>query len=175
MPQEVFDAINNERRWWSGEIAGDTNKLGAEFTYTYGNMHKSTQRATEFVPGKKIVWRVTDADLIFIKDKTELRFTHVGLVPEFECYGGCSGAWSALVDGNLRKLIETGKKPVRCACIAVSRGRRCSALALSMGSKAVSVCGAVVASHRVVSRIQRKTRTSLTEKRNDDKYANKQG
>jgi uncharacterized protein YndB with AHSA1/START domain len=126
-PQEVFDAINNVRQWWSGEIAGNINKLGAEFTYTYSNIHKSTQRVTEFVPGKKIVWRVTDAELTFVKDKTEwvgtdivfeiakkgakteLRFTHVGLVPEFECYGGCSGAWGALVDGNLRKLIETGK------------------------------------------------------------------
>jgi hypothetical protein len=82
---------------------------------------------TEFVPGKKVVWHVTDAELTFVKDKTEwigtdivfeiarkdgkteLRFTHVGLVPAFECYGGCSGAWGALVDGNLRNLITTGK------------------------------------------------------------------
>ena len=90
-------------------------------------MHKTTQQVTEFVPGKKVVWHVTDAALTFVKDKTEwigtdivfeiarknhkteLRFTHVGLVPAFERYSGCSGAWSALVEGNLRKLIETGK------------------------------------------------------------------
>jgi hypothetical protein len=125
-PEQVFTAINNVRGWWSGEIAGDTNKLGAEFTYRYKDMHKSTQKITEFVFGKKVVWHVTDADLTFAKDKkewigtdivfeiakkggnTELRFTHVGLVPAFECYGGCSGAWGALVNGNLRKLIETG-------------------------------------------------------------------
>jgi hypothetical protein len=41
--------------------------------------------------------------------KTELRFTHAGLVPAFECYGGCSGAWGELVDRNLRNLIATGK------------------------------------------------------------------
>jgi hypothetical protein len=126
-PEQVFAAINNVRGWWSGEITGDTKNLGASFTYRYRDMHRSTQKITEFVPGRKVVWHVTDADLTFVKDKkewigtdivfeiakkgarTELRFTHVGLVPAFECYGGCSGAWGALVGGNLRKLIETGK------------------------------------------------------------------
>ena len=126
-PNEVFTAINNVRGWWSGEIDGDADRPGAEFTYRYNDMHRSTQQVTEFVPGKKVVWHVTDAQLTFAKDKTEwigtdivfeiarkngkteLRFTHVGLVPAFECYGGCSGAWGALVEGNLRNLITTGK------------------------------------------------------------------
>lgn len=126
-PEKVFSAINNVRGWWSGEIDGVTNKLGAEFTYRYKDMHRSTQKITELVPGKKVVWHVTAAELTFVSDKkewigtdivfeiakkgdkTELRFTHVGLVPAFECYGGCSGAWGALVDGNLRQLIITGK------------------------------------------------------------------
>jgi len=125
-PDRVFAAINNVCGWWSGEITGDTNKLGSEFTYRYENMHKSKQKITELVPGKKVVWHVTEAELTFVKDKkewigtdivfeiakkggkTELRFTHVGLVPTLECYGGCSGAWGGLVDRNLRKLIESG-------------------------------------------------------------------
>ena len=126
-PQRVFDAINNVRGWWSGEIEGETRKVGATFTYRYKDLHKSTQQVAEFVSGKKVVWHVMDAELTFVKDKkewvgtdivfeiaskdgkTELRFTHAGLVPAFECYGGCSGAWDALVNGNLRKLITTGK------------------------------------------------------------------
>jgi uncharacterized protein YndB with AHSA1/START domain len=126
-PEEVFKAINNVRGWWSGEVDGNPDRRGAEFTYRYKNMHKSTQRVTEFVPGKKIIWHVTDAELTFVKgktewtgtdivfeiakkgNKTELRFTHVGLVPAFECYGGCSGAWGALIGRNLRNLINTGK------------------------------------------------------------------
>jgi hypothetical protein len=52
-PDEVFAAINNVRGWWSGEVKGETNKLGAEFTYRYKDMHKTTQKVTEFVPGKK--------------------------------------------------------------------------------------------------------------------------
>lgn len=126
-PEEVFSAINNVRGWWSGEIDGVTDKLGAEFTYRYEGMHRSTQKVTEYIPAKRVAWHVTHAELTFVKDKTEwigtdivfeiakkgdkteLRFTHVGLVPAFECYGGCSGAWGALVDGNLRQLIITGK------------------------------------------------------------------
>jgi uncharacterized protein YndB with AHSA1/START domain len=126
-PEEVFKAINDVRGWWSGEVNGDTDRLGAEFTYRYKDMHKSTQKVTEFVPGKRVVWHVTDAELTFVKDKkewvgtdivfeigreggkTELRFTHAGLIPAFQCYSGCSDAWGALVGKNLRNLITLGK------------------------------------------------------------------
>lgn len=126
-PDEAFAAICNVHGWWSGEIAGTTDKLGAEFTYRVPDMHYSKQRITEFVPGKKVVWHVVDADLTFVKDrnewrgtdivfeiapkggKTEVRFTHRGLVPSHECFDKCSPAWSALVNGNLRRLIATGQ------------------------------------------------------------------
>jgi hypothetical protein len=66
------------------------------------------------VPGKKVVWLVVDSKINFVKtrtkwnctdivfeiakkgDKTELRFTHVGLVPAIECYGKCAGAWGTI-------------------------------------------------------------------------------
>jgi hypothetical protein len=126
-PEEVFAAINNVREWWSGEIKGDTGKFGAEFTYRYKDVHSCKQKITEFVPGKKVVWRVSDSSLSFLKDKSEWNgtdvvfeisekaarpksvFTHRGLVPKIECYGSCSNAWGLLINGNLRKLIATGK------------------------------------------------------------------
>jgi uncharacterized protein YndB with AHSA1/START domain len=126
-PEEAFDAINNVRGWWSGEIDGRTDQLGEVFTYRYKDVHRTTQKITEFVPGKRVVWHVTDAELNFVKDKTEwngtdivfeiakkdgkteVRFTHVGLVPAFECYGGCSGAWGFYINDSLRNLITTGK------------------------------------------------------------------
>jgi hypothetical protein len=125
--KEVFAAINNVRGWWLGEIEGHTDKLDAEFTYRYKDVHRTKQRVTEFIPPKRVVWHVLDSELNFVKDKsewsgtdivfdisekagkTEVRFTHVGLVPRYECYGSCSNAWGTLINGNLRKLITTGK------------------------------------------------------------------
>ena len=127
-PEEVFAAINNVRGWWTGEIEGDTDKLGAEFTYRYEDAHRSTHKITEFVPGRKIVWHTTDSQINFVKNKTEwkgtdivfeiarkgnqteLRFTHVGLVPAIQCYGDCSGAWGYYVNESLHSLITTGNR-----------------------------------------------------------------
>jgi hypothetical protein len=126
-PEEVFNAINNVRGWWSGDIDGRTDKLGAEFTYRYQDLHCSTQKITELVPGKKVVWRVLEAQIGFVKDKaewngtdivfeithkdgkTEVRFTHVGLRPTIECYGKCAGAWGFYINESLKSLITTGK------------------------------------------------------------------
>ena len=126
-PKQVFDAINNVRGWWGGQIEGSAHKLGDEFTYRYGDLHYSKQRITELIPGKRVVWLVTEANLDFVEDKsewkgtkitfdiadkgdkTEVRFTHVGLVPDYECYGACSSAWGSYVKTSLRSLITTGK------------------------------------------------------------------
>ncbi len=126
-PEAAFAAINNVRGWWSGEIEGSTDKFGDEWTYRYKDLHYSKQRITEFVPGKKVTWLVLDSSLSFVEDKsewngtniifeiaragdkTEIKFTHVGLVPEGECYGACSNAWGSYINGSLRSLIATGK------------------------------------------------------------------
>src|SRR5712692_5725932 len=108
-PEEVFDAINNVRAWWSQKIDGRTDQLGTEFKFHHKDVHRSTHKITEIVPGKKVVWHVVDSQINFVKDKTELRFTHVGLAPSIECYGGCSGAWGFYINDSLRSLITTSK------------------------------------------------------------------
>ena len=126
-PEEVFAAINNVRGWWSGNIEGSTNKLGDEWTYRYKDVHYSKQKIAELVPGKKVVWLVLDSYLNFVEDKsewtgtkiafeigkkgdkTEVRFAHLGLVPEVECYDACSNAWGGYVNSSLRTLITKGQ------------------------------------------------------------------
>jgi hypothetical protein len=126
-PEAAFAAITNVRGWWSEEIEGRTDKLGAEFNYHFRDIHRCKLKITELIPGKKVVWRVLDnyfnftndetewtgTDIIFDiskkGDKTEVRFTHQGLVPEYECYDACSDGWSTYINGSLRDLIAKGK------------------------------------------------------------------
>jgi hypothetical protein len=126
-PGEVFDAINNVKEWWQGEITGNSHQLNDEFDYRMMDVHFSKQQVVEMIPGEKITWLVTDSNLnsfndkkewngtkiIFeistVDNKTQLCFTHSGLVPKFECYGDCSYAWSQLIQVGLFSLITTGK------------------------------------------------------------------
>lgn len=125
--QQAFEAIKNVRGWWSETIDGSTAALNDEFVYRYQDLHVSRQRLTEVVEGKKMVWLVVDARLNFTTNKTEwtgtevvfevskkgpsteVRFTHRGLVPELECYDGCSSAWASYVGRSLKQLIEAGQ------------------------------------------------------------------
>ena len=125
-PMEAFDAINNVRAWWPGEIEGNTTKLDDEFIYRYKKIHYSKQKLLEVIPGNKVVWLVTDSSLNFVENKTEwtgtkiifeisknnnktwVRFTHQGLIPQYECFDSCSNAWSDIIKNGLRNLITTG-------------------------------------------------------------------
>ena len=126
-PEQVFKAINNVRGWWSEQIDGPTDQLNAEFNYHYKDVHRCKLKIVEFIPNKKVVWLVLENHFNFTKDKTEwtgtkisfditkkdgktqLTFTHIGLVPAYECYQICADAWGNYVGGSLKNLIETGK------------------------------------------------------------------
>lgn len=126
-PSEVFNAIRNVRGWWSEEIEGRTEKLNDEFTYRYQDVHTCRIKITEVIPDKKMVWLVLDNFFSFTKDKsewkdtkiifeisgkgtkTQLLFTHIGLVPDYECYVACVNGWSQYILQSLQSLITTGK------------------------------------------------------------------
>jgi hypothetical protein len=125
-PKEAFDAVNNVRGWWSEEVEGGTEKLDDEFTYHYKDVHACKMRLIEVIPNEKVVWRVLDNYFKFTKDqtewtgtkisfeiaekegKTQIRFVHLGLVPEFECFDICSNAWSGYINHSLHNLISKG-------------------------------------------------------------------
>jgi uncharacterized protein YndB with AHSA1/START domain len=125
-PAEVFDAINDVRSWWMRTVDGDNHAVGDEFSYRVPGVHFCTMRVTELVRGEKVVWTVIDNHMGFIFDQsewigteirfelreldsgTELRFTHDGLVPTYECFDICQNAWTFYVGQSLRSLAATG-------------------------------------------------------------------
>src|ERR1017187_3111964 len=92
-PEEVFHAINNVRGWWSEDIEGPTGRAGGEFTQGKAEWNDT-----------KIHFEIAAQD-----GKTGIRFTHVGLAPEYECFDLCSNSWSFYLHTSLRALIRTGK------------------------------------------------------------------
>ena len=126
-PSEVFNAVNNVRGWWSENIDGHTDQLNGEFLYHYQDVHRARMRIAELVPHKKVVWDVIDNHFKFTKDasewkdteiifeiaekgaETQLKFTHRGLVPEYECFQICHDAWTHYIQGSLKDLIVKGK------------------------------------------------------------------
>ncbi|ALR29996.1 ATPase [Chryseobacterium sp. IHB B 17019] len=125
---EVFKILMTPRKWWTGLyneiITGSSEKVDDEFIFTAGDgAHHSVQKLIEVIPNEKIVWEVINSNLTFLKEtnewagtkitfeistsdnKTNVVFIHDGLVPEFECYGGCSSAWLQYLE-NLEKALN---------------------------------------------------------------------
>jgi len=126
-PDEVFAAVLNVRGWWSENIDGPTDQSGELFTYHHQDVHRCTMRVAEMTSPTRVVWHVVDNHFNFTDDanewkgteihfditrvgtKTELRFTHLGLGPAYECFDVCSGSWDFYLQTSLRGLIRTGK------------------------------------------------------------------
>lgn len=126
-PEEVYNAINSVRGWWSEEIEGPTDELNKEWFYHYKDIHLCKMKVVELEPGKKVVWTVMENSFKFVKDKeewvgnrlifeigkegekTRLTFTQEGLTEFYECYDVCQEAWTNYINNSLYKLITTGK------------------------------------------------------------------
>jgi len=125
-PKEAFDAILNIKKWWSENIEGETSNIGDEFIYSAKTLHRCRMKLVTLVPNEKIEWEVLDNYFSFTTDKTEwigtkisfdlttegdktqIRFTHIGLQPGQECYEVCEGAWTDYITNSLYSLITTG-------------------------------------------------------------------
>lgn len=124
--QDAFKSINNVSGWWTENLEGSSQKLNNEFTVRFGETFV-TVKITELIPGGKIVWDVMDCNKPWLKNKKEwvgtkisfeisekdgkanIRFSHLGLVPAFECFDVCSNAWGQYIQQSLLSLINTGK------------------------------------------------------------------
>ncbi|MBC7850417.1 MAG: SRPBCC domain-containing protein [Chitinophagaceae bacterium] len=124
--EEVYNAVNNVRGWWSEQIDGQTHVLGETFNYRHKEAHLCKIKVVELVPKERVVWLVLENYFNFTEDKnewqntkiifeiseingtTQLQFTHVGLTPAYECYKICFDAWTNYITVSLRNLITTG-------------------------------------------------------------------
>jgi hypothetical protein len=123
---EAANRISRVSDWWGKNVKGASQKLGDTFTVCFGERFVDF-KIVEFIPGKKIVWLVTNCSPNWIQDKTEwnntqvvweistdnrtttVRMTHVGLVPEHQCYENCEQGWNFYVGKSLLKLLTENK------------------------------------------------------------------
>ncbi|MBX9785385.1 MAG: SRPBCC domain-containing protein [Chitinophagaceae bacterium] len=107
-------------------LDGDTENLNGVFTIDWGGGNFVTFKLIEVITDKKIIWLVTDSNLNWLNDKkewtytrmsfeiasingkTQIHFTHIGLVPEAECYDMCAKDRDQYIKGSLYKLITEG-------------------------------------------------------------------
>jgi uncharacterized protein YndB with AHSA1/START domain len=129
--QDIFRAITDGLgKWWGGQdLSGHFTRLGDEFVIHHPGAHYSKQKIVELIPDEKVTWLVTESEMSWLKkdkrewtntkmvfeivtegDKTLLKFTHEGLVPEKECYERCTHeGWNIVINDYLYNLITEGK------------------------------------------------------------------
>lgn len=124
--KEAMKKIIQINLWWRKDFVDTAEKMNDKFTVPFGEPSFVDFVVSELVPGKKIVWKVVDCYLPWFEDKkewnntevvfelseekgkTKIDFTHIGLVPEVECYDVCEKGWNSHID-TLEKFINEGK------------------------------------------------------------------
>jgi len=133
--EEAMKKISQVNCWWKKDFSGSAEKLNDKFTVPFTEPSFVDFVVNELVPGKKVVWKVTDCFLPWFQDKkewnntevvfqllqenarpddpvgrskTKIDFTHIGLVPEVECYEVCEKGWNGHIN-TLLNFINDGK------------------------------------------------------------------
>ncbi|MGZ3854324.1 MAG: SRPBCC family protein, partial [Flavisolibacter sp.] len=120
-----------------------SSKLNDEFIINHPGLHYSKQKVVELIPGRRVVWLVTDSNLRWLKnnkqewtdtkmifeiagdgENTTLTFQHEGLSPDKECYEACSNGWDLVIDSWLLHFISFGKPSEEMEKAAEIRNKR---------------------------------------------------
>jgi hypothetical protein len=125
--EEAIKRISNVPGWWGVTFSGSSEKQNDKFVIKMGGDSFFDFTVAELVPGKKVVWLVTDCNMPWYTDKKEwtgtklifdltgdggittLNFTHEGLTPDVECYKDCEPGWTHWIKTSLFSYFTTGK------------------------------------------------------------------
>lgn len=124
---DVIKKISHVPEWWGIAFTGSAEKQDDQFVVKMGGDSFFNFTVTELIPGKRVVWLVTDCYMPWYKDKKEwtgtrlifdliedngitmLNFTHEGLTPGSECYNDCKPGWTHWIRTSLFSYLTTGK------------------------------------------------------------------
>jgi hypothetical protein len=128
-PSEAIQKINNIPGWWGVTFTGSSEKQDDEFVVKMSGDSFFNMTVKELIPGKKVVWLVTDCnmpwytdkdknewtntklifDLVENNDETFLTFTHEGLTPDVVCYKDCESGWTHWIKTSLFSYLTKGE------------------------------------------------------------------
>jgi hypothetical protein len=124
---EAIKKISNVPGWWGITFSGSSEKQNAQFIVKMGGDSFFDFTVAELIPGKRVVWLVTDCNMPWYSDKKEwantklifdvtgndgvttVNFTHEGLTPEVECYKDCAPGWTHWIKTSLSSYFTTGE------------------------------------------------------------------
>jgi len=125
-PAIAFEKIAQVGGWWAKVFTGKALQQGDTFKVQFGETTVDF-KVTEATPGNKIVWLVTDSFLHWQSAKTEwtgtkiiweidgvnnttqIKMSHLGLVPGLQSYEGCKEGWTKHVTVSLVHFINENK------------------------------------------------------------------
>ena len=124
---EAIKKISNIPGWWGVAFTGNSEKQNDTFVIKMGGDSFFDFTVSELIPGKRVVWLVTDCNMPWYPDKKEwkntklifdlsendgvttLNFIHEGLSPTIECYKDCEKGWTHWIKTSLFSYFTTGK------------------------------------------------------------------
>ena len=125
--EEAIKMISNVPAWWGVTYSGSSEKENDKFVVKMGGESFFDFTVEELIPGKRVVWLVTDCYMPWYMDKkewtntrlifdlsenndvTNLTFIHEGLTPDVECYKDCEPGWTHWIKTSLFSYFTTGK------------------------------------------------------------------